>query len=83
MNPKPISNSQAPPPTRQEFAQVYIEEDPTGEGEPTYMSYREVYLHTQQAYAQAIERDEIPLKYREQVKAYLEAVANLDRKDFK
>jgi hypothetical protein len=69
-----------PPSDSQEFAQVYIEEDPTGEGEPTYMSYREVYLHTQQAYAQAIERDEIPLKYREQVKAYLEAVANLDAK---
>ena len=68
------------PSDSQEFAQVYIEEDPTGEGEPTYMSYREVYLHAQQAYAQAIERDEIPLKYREQVKAYLEAVATLDAK---
>ena len=71
----------APPSDSQAFTQVYVDEDPTGEGEPTYMPYREVYLHAQQAYAQAIERDEIPVKYREQVKAYLEAIANLDNED--
>lgn len=71
----------ATPSDSQAFTQVYVDEDPTGEGEPTYMPYREVYLHAQQAYAQAIERDEIPVKYREQVKAYLEAIANLDNKD--
>ena len=71
----------ATPSDSQAFTQVYVDEDPTGEGEPTYMPYREVYLHAQQAYAQAIERDEIPVKYREQVKAYLEAIASLDNKD--
>ncbi|MDE0186136.1 MAG: hypothetical protein OXP71_11915 [Candidatus Poribacteria bacterium] len=71
----------ATPSDSQAFTQVYVDEDPTGQGEPTYMPYREVYLHAQQAYAQAIERDEIPVKYREQVKAYLEAIANLDNKD--
>ena len=71
----------ANPSDSQAFTQVYVDEDPTGEGEPAYMPYREVYLHAQQAYAQAIERDEIPVKFREQVKAYLEAIANLDNKD--
>lgn len=71
------------PSDSQEFTQVYIEEDPNGVGEPTYMSYREVYLHAQQAFAQAIVRDQIPLKYREQVKAYLEAVANPEWDDSK
>ncbi len=79
----PLTNLEltAPPSDSQAFTQVYVDEDPTGDGEPTYMPYREVYLHAQQAYAQAIERDEIPVKYREQVKAYLEAIANLDNKD--
>ena len=86
LNP-PLDNSltdlelTAPPSDSQAFTQVYVDENPTGEGEPTYMPYREVYLHAQQAYAQAIERDEIPVKYREQVKAYLEAIANLDNED--
>ena len=71
----------APPSDSQAFTQVYVDEDPTDEGEPTYMSYREAYLNAQQSYAQAIERDQIPLKYRAQVKAYLEAIANLDSKD--
>ena len=71
----------APPSDSQAFTQVYVDEDPTGEGEPTYMPYREAHLHARQAYARAIERDEIPLKYRAQVKAYLEAIANLESKD--
>ena len=69
------------PSDSQAFTQVYVDEAPTGGGEPAYMPYREVYLDAQQAYAQAIERDEIPLKYREQVKAYLDAIANLENKD--
>lgn len=69
------------PSDSQAFTQVYIDEDPTGEGELTYMPYREAYLHARQSYAQAIERDEIPVKYQEQVKAYLEAIANLENKD--
>ena len=71
----------APPSDSQAFTQVYVDEDPTGEGEPAYMPYREAHLHARQAYARAIERDEIPLKYRAQVKAYLEAIANLESKD--
>lgn len=80
-NPLTYLELTAPPSDSQAFTQVYVDEDPTGQGEPTYMPYREVYLHAQQAYAQAIERDEIPVKYREQVKAYLEAIANLDNKN--
>ena len=71
----------APPSDSQAFTRVYVDEAPTGGGEPAYMPYRKVYLDAQQAYAQAVERDEIPLKYREQVKAYLDAIANLENKD--
>ena len=67
------------PSDSEDFSQVYVEEDPTGKGEPTYMPYREVYLRARQAYAAAMERDEIPLRYRGQVKAYLEAIANPEK----
>ena len=41
-----------------------------------YTPYREVYLNAKQAYAEAVERDRIPVRYRQRVKDYLDAIAN-------
>ena len=60
----------------EEFATASTQETPSGEEEPTYMQHREVFLNAQQAYAAAVERDEIPVRYRQRVKDYLDAIAN-------
>ena len=58
------------------FSTASTQETPSGEEEPTYMPYREVYLNARQAYAEAIERDRIPVRYRQRVKDYIDAIAN-------
>ena len=61
----------------EEFATASTQAAPSGEEEePTYMPYREAYLNAQQAYAEAIERDRIPVRYRQRIKDYLDAIAN-------
>ena len=63
----------------EDFATASTQEAPSSaEEEPTYTPYREVYLNAQQAYAEAIERDGIPVRYRQRVKDYLDAIANAD-----
>ena len=64
----------------EEFATASTQEAPSSaEEEPTYTPYREVYLNAQQAYAEAIERDGIPVRYRQRVKDYLDAIANTSK----
>ena len=63
----------------EEFATASTQETPNGEEEPTYMQHREVYLNARQAYAEAVERDTIPVRYRQRVKDYLDAIANADQ----
>ena len=64
----------------EEFATASTQETPSSAGEePTYTPYREVYLNAQQAYAEAIERDGIPVRYRQRVKDYLDAIANTSK----
>ena len=58
------------------FSTASTQETPSGEEEPTYTPYREVYLNAQQAYAEAMERDRIPVRYRQRVKDYIDAIAN-------
>ena len=58
------------------FSTASTQEMPSGEEEPTYTPYREVYLNAQQAYAEAMERDRIPVRYRQRVKDYIDAIAN-------
>ena len=58
------------------FSTASTQETPSGEEEPTYMPYREVYLNARQAYAEAMERDRIPVRYRQRVKDYIDAIAN-------
>ena len=64
----------------EEFATASTQETPSDEGEePTYMPHREAYLNAQQAYAAAVERDDIPVRYRQRVKDYLDAIANTSK----
>lgn len=60
----------------EEFATASTQEAPSDEEEPTYMPYREAYLNARQAYAEAVEREGIPVRYRQRVKDYLDAIAN-------
>ena len=60
----------------EEFATASTQEAPSGEEEPTYMPHREAYLNARQAYAEAVERDGIPVRYRQRVKDYLDAIGN-------
>ena len=60
----------------EEFSTASTQETPSGEEEPIYMQQRKVYLNAKQAYAEAVERDEIPVRYRQRVKDYLDAIAN-------
>ena len=62
----------------EEFATASTQETPSGEEEPTYIPYRKAYLNAKQAYAEAIERDGIPVRYRQRVKDYLDAIANTE-----
>ena len=48
--------------------------------EPDYMSISDVVLAAQREYAQAIENNHIPVRYRSQIKAYLEAITKLNEK---
>ena len=64
----------------EEFTTVSTQEAPSSEEEePTYTPHREAYLNAQQAYAEAVEREDIPVRYRQRVKDYLDAIANADK----
>ncbi len=64
----------------EEFSTASTQETPNdSEEEPTYMPYRQAYLNAKQAYAEAVERDEIPVRYRQRVKDYLDAIANTEK----
>ena len=61
----------------EEFSTASTQKAPSDEEEePTYMQHRKVYLNAKQAYAEAMERDRIPVRYRQRVKDYLDAIAN-------
>ena len=61
----------------EDFSTASTQETPSDEEEePTYMPYRAAYLNAKQAYAEAMERDGIPVRYRQRVKDYLDAIAN-------
>ena len=61
----------------EDFSTASAQETPSDEEEePTYMPYQQAYLNAKQAYAEAMERDGIPVRYRQRVKDYLDAIAN-------
>lgn len=61
----------------EEFATASTQKAPNGAEEPIYIPHREAYLNARQAYAEAVERDGIPVRYRQRVKDYLDAIANM------
>lgn len=63
----------------EEFSTASTQETPSGEEEPTYMQHRKVYLNARQAYAEAVEREDIPVRYRQRVKDYLDAIAEANK----
>ena len=62
----------------QSFTRVFTGKAGNAVDEPDYMPFSDVVLITQREYAQAIENDRIPTRYRSQIKAYLEAIAKID-----
>ena len=46
--------------------------------EPKYITFQRAYLNAKQNYAEAIERDRIPVRYQQQISNYLNAIAQLD-----
>ena len=63
----------------EEFATASTQDAPSGKEEPDYMLYRQVYLNAQQAYAEAVERDGIPVRYRQRVKDYIDTIADTEK----
>ena len=64
----------------EDFSTASTQETPSNEEEElAYMPYREAYLNAKQAYAEAMERDGIPVRYRQRVKDYLDAIANTSK----
>ncbi|MFQ6039421.1 MAG: hypothetical protein ACE5PV_01090 [Candidatus Poribacteria bacterium] len=56
------------------FSPVYTPERPE-EGGKIYTPYQEVYLNSKQAMAEALRKERIPARYRNQVLEYFEAIA--------
>ena len=63
----------------QEFSSVAMQETLSDEDEPIYMQHHAAYLSAKQAYAEAMGRGRIPVRYQQQVKDYLEAIANTNQ----
>ncbi len=56
---------------------VYVGNDaPSGEDEAEYIPYREVILNAKQEYAESIRNNRIPVRYRQLIGNYLEAITN-------
>ena len=55
------------------FSEVFTGE--VSDDTPVYLPFSEVVLNTSRAYAEAVENNRIPVRYRAQIKAYLEAIS--------
>ncbi|MDE0481148.1 MAG: hypothetical protein OXI67_01095 [Candidatus Poribacteria bacterium] len=64
----------------QSITRVFTGKARNAETEPEYLPFSDVVLSAQREYAQAIENNRIPVRYRSQIKAYLEAIAKIDEK---
>ncbi len=72
-------NSETAPDT-QNITRVFTGNAGNTGTEPDYLLFSDVILTAQREYAQAIENDQIPVRYRSQIKAYLEAIAKINEK---
>lgn len=64
----------------QSITRVYAGNTANQGTEPDYIPFSDVVLTAQREYAQAIENNRIPLRYRSQIKSYLEAIAKVNEK---
>ena len=64
--------------TAEGFSEVFTGE--VSDDVPAYLPFSEVVLNTSRAYAEAVENNRIPVRYRAQIKAYLEAISKEDEK---
>ena len=64
----------------QSITRVFTGKTGSAGTEPNYLPFGDVVLNAQRDYAQAIENDRIPARYRSQIKAYLEAIAKFEKK---
>ena len=60
------------------FSEVFTGE--VSHDTPAYLPFSEVVLNTSRAYAEAVENNRIPVRYRAQIKAYLEAISEENEK---
>ncbi len=64
----------------QSITRVFSGNTANQETEPDYIPFSDVLLAAQREYALAIENNRIPVRYRSQIKAYLEAIAKANEK---
>ena len=64
--------------TAEGFSEVFTGE--VSDDAPAYLPFSEVVLNTSRAYAEAVENNRIPVRYRAQIKAYLEAISEENEK---
>ena len=64
--------------TAEGFSEVFTGE--VSDNTPVYLPFSEVVLNTSRAYAEAVENNRIPVRYRAQIKAYLEAISEENEK---
>ena len=60
------------------FSEVFTGE--VSDDTPAYLPFSEVVLNTSRAYAEAVENNRIPVRYRAQIKTYLEAISKENEK---
>ena len=64
----------------QRTTRVYAGNTGNGEDEPEYLQFEDVVLNAQREYAQAIENNRIPLRFRSQIQNYLKALTQVNEK---
>lgn len=57
---------------------VYAGNTGNGEDEPEYLKFEDVVLNAQREYAQAIENNRIPIRFRSQIQNYLKALTEVN-----
>ena len=62
---------------RQGFSHVFVRQSYDGSIEPEYIPFQKAHLNAKQNYAEAIRRDRIPIRYRQQISDYLDAIAQI------
>ncbi len=62
----------------QRTTRVYAGNTGNGEDEPEYLQFEDVVLNAQREYAQAIENNRIPIRFRSQIQNYIKALTQVN-----